>query len=75
MGDSGGLTPGQRMDRVEEHQEASDATLERHVTNLWKEISAMKIEMARSQTKLAILVGILCFLGSVAAQLILKGVH
>ena len=74
-GNDGGITPGQRMERLEEHQEATDRNVDLHVTNIWKKLNEMEVEMARSQTKLALVIGILSFFASILAQVIMKGVH
>ena len=70
--DTGSLSVGQRMTRIEDRQDESDKAMLDHVAQLWTKINQIQIEIAQSNTKLAIVVGILCFIASFGAQLALK---
>jgi len=62
-----------RFERVEEVMDASQRTSSEHVGNLWKVITSMKIEAAKSQVKLAMLLSVLFFVLQLAAQYLMKG--
>lgn len=62
--DSGGLSVGQRIERLEENLDAHEQHTEIGFTSLWKKVSAMEIEAAKNQIKVAVLVGLCSAIGS-----------
>ena len=70
--DTGSLSVGERIEKIEERLEAHERIEGDHVTNLWKKITEIEIEMAKSSTKIAVIVSVLCTVGSFAVQYMMK---
>jgi hypothetical protein len=75
----GQLSAGQRLGRIESAHEEQVRACEQHrrhrdlrLARIWEELSALKVELAKTTTKVAILVGVLCTLGNLAISLLLK---
>jgi hypothetical protein len=42
------------------------------LARIWDELNALKVELAKTSTKVAVLVGLLCTLGNLLVTLLLK---
>jgi hypothetical protein len=76
---NGQLSAGQRLARVEAAHAEQVRACEAHrrdrdmrLTRIWEELNALKVELAKTSTKVAVLVGLLCTLGNLLVALLLK---
>ena len=76
---NGNLTAGAWLGRMEaglsDQLRACEAHRRDHemrLARIWEELAAVKVELARTSTKVAVLVGVLCTLGNLVITLLLK---
>jgi hypothetical protein len=76
---NGQLSAGQRLARVEAAHAEQVRACEDHrrdrdmrLARIWDELNALKVELAKTSTKVAVLVGLLCTLGNLLVTLLLK---
>lgn len=70
--DTGGISVGERIQRLEEEVEAEGQARQLSTKEIWKEMTEMKLEMTRTQMKLMIVVTVLTFLASLVANVVIK---
>jgi len=76
---NGNLSAGARLCRVEAGLSDQLRACENHrrefemrLARVWEELAVVKVELAKTSTKVAILVGVLCTLGNLVISLLLK---
>lgn len=83
MTNDGRLSIGERMKQIEDQQRASDENCRHSNTKIWGKFSAVelawetkmnevKVELARGQVKLAMIIGGVSFVASVLAAVLVK---
>lgn len=59
-----------RIGAVERWREQHTVDCETHRSRIWKEFNAMRVEIAKIQTKLVVVVGVAAFVATAITQLV-----